>query len=98
MKHLLKTAFVAVAFVLPQAAAAQDRYPELKLEQLTPAQKAYVESLQKPPRNNTTALRNPPFRVYMCALCFCQSSRFSLCSAGMTPRLPQCRSRDQSVT
>jgi 4-carboxymuconolactone decarboxylase len=65
MKHLLTTALVAAAFVLPQAAAAQDRYPELRMDQLNPAQKAYVESLQKPPRNNTTALKNPPFKVYM---------------------------------
>jgi 4-carboxymuconolactone decarboxylase len=65
MKHLLTTVLVAAAVALPLTAAAQDRYPELKLEQLTPAQKAYVESLQKPPRNNTTALKNPPFRVYM---------------------------------
>ena len=65
MKHLLTTALVAAAFALPLAAAAQDRYPPLKLDQLSPEQKAYVESLQKPPRNNTTALQNPPFRVYM---------------------------------
>jgi 4-carboxymuconolactone decarboxylase len=65
MKHLLTTALVVAAFALPQAAAAQERYPELKMDQLTPAQKAYVENLQKPPRNNTTALKNPPFRVYM---------------------------------
>ena len=24
-----------------------------------------MESLQKPPRNNTTALKNPPFKVYL---------------------------------
>jgi 4-carboxymuconolactone decarboxylase len=65
MKHLLTTALVAAAFALPQAAAAQERYPALNPAQLTPAQKAYVESLQKPPRNNTTALTNPPFKVYM---------------------------------
>jgi len=65
MKHLLTIAFVAAAFVLPQAADAQDRYPELRPDQLSAAQKAYVESLQKPPRNNTTALKNPPFRVFM---------------------------------
>jgi 4-carboxymuconolactone decarboxylase len=65
MKHLMTTALLAAAVALPLAAAAQERYPELKLEQLTPAQKAYVENLQKPPRNNTTALKNPPFKVYM---------------------------------
>ena len=65
MQHLLKTVLIAAAFTLPLAAFAQERYPELKMEQLNPAQKAYVESLQKPPRNNTTALKNPPFKVYM---------------------------------
>src|SRR5262249_1610625 len=65
MKHLFATALVTATFALPLAAAAQDRYPPLKLEQLSPEQKAYVESLSKPPRNNTTALQNPPFRVYM---------------------------------
>src|SRR5215813_12129107 len=55
----------ALAMALPQAAAAQDRYPPLSPNQLSPQQKAYIESLAKPPRNNTTALQNPPFRVYM---------------------------------
>jgi 4-carboxymuconolactone decarboxylase len=64
MKRLLTIAFVA-AFALPFAAAAQERYPALSPEQLSPQQKAYVENLQKPPRNNTTALKNPPFKVYM---------------------------------
>jgi 4-carboxymuconolactone decarboxylase len=64
MKYALATAF-AFAFALSQTAAAQDRYPPLSPSQLSPEQKAYVESLQKPPRNNTTALQNPPFRVYM---------------------------------
>ena len=65
MRHLFTTALVTVAFALPLAAAAQERYPELKPDQLSPQQKAYVESLQKPPRSNTTALENPPFKVYM---------------------------------
>ena len=65
MKQLLMTAVVASAFALPFAAIGQERYPALNPGQLTPEQKAYVENLQKPPRNNTTALKNPPFRVYM---------------------------------
>ncbi len=65
MKHLFATAFVTAAFALPFAAAAQERYPALNPDQLSPEQKAYVENLQKPPRNNTTALKNPPFKVYM---------------------------------
>ncbi|HEY6255020.1 MAG TPA: carboxymuconolactone decarboxylase [Xanthobacteraceae bacterium] len=65
MRHPFTAALVAATFALPLAAAAQERYPELKLEQLSPEQKAYVEHLQKPPRSNTTALKNPPFKVYM---------------------------------
>ena len=65
MQRLVKIVFVAVACALPLAAFAQERYPALNPDQLSPEQKAYIESLQKPPRNNTTALRNPPFRVYM---------------------------------
>src|SRR5215469_902013 len=65
MKHLFTTVLVSAAFVLPLAAAAQERYPALNPDQLSAEQKAYVESLQKPPRNNTTALKNPPFKVYM---------------------------------
>src|SRR5690349_9242645 len=65
VQRLLKTVFVAVTCAFPLAAVAQERYPTLNPDQLNPEQKAYVESLQKPPRNNTTALRNPPSRVYM---------------------------------
>jgi 4-carboxymuconolactone decarboxylase len=64
MKHLFTTALIA-AFALPFAAGAQERYPTLKPEQLSAEQKAYVENLAKPPRNNTTALQNPPFKVYL---------------------------------
>jgi 4-carboxymuconolactone decarboxylase len=64
MKHLFTTALIA-AFALPFAAAAQERYPTLKPEQLSPEQKAYIDNLAKPPRNNTTALQNPPFKVYL---------------------------------
>src|SRR3981189_282175 len=65
MQRLMKTPLVAVACAFPLAAFAQERYPALNPDQLSPEQKAYIESLQKPPRNNTTALKNPPFRVYM---------------------------------
>jgi 4-carboxymuconolactone decarboxylase len=65
MRHLFTTAIVTAAFVLPLAAAAQERYPTLNMNQLSAEQKAYVEHLQKPPRNNNTALQNPPFKVYM---------------------------------
>ena len=65
MKHPFTTALIAAAFALPLAAGAQERYPTLSPGQLSPEQKAYVESLQKPPRNNTAALKNPPFKVYL---------------------------------
>jgi len=65
MKYLFTTALVTAAFALPLAATAQERYPTLNPDQLSPAQKAYVDGLQKPPRNNTTALKNPPFKVYL---------------------------------
>jgi 4-carboxymuconolactone decarboxylase len=65
MKPLITIALFASAVALPLTSAAQERYPALASDQLSPEQKAYVESLQKPPRNNTTALKNPPFRVYM---------------------------------
>jgi 4-carboxymuconolactone decarboxylase len=65
MNHLFTTALVAAAFALPLAAAAQERYPALNADQLSAEQKAYIENLQKPPRNNTTALKTPPFKVYL---------------------------------
>ena len=65
MKRPLTAACAAAALALPFAAFAQERYPSLSPDQLTAEQKAYVENLQKPPRNNTTALKNPPFKVYM---------------------------------
>ena len=65
MRHMFTTALVAAVFALPLAAAAQERYPELNPDQLSAEQKAYVEALQKPPRSNTTALKNPPFKVYL---------------------------------
>ena len=65
MRHLFTTALVTAAFALPLAAVAQERYPTLAPDQLSPQQKAYVDNLRKPPRNNTTALQNPPFKVYM---------------------------------
>jgi 4-carboxymuconolactone decarboxylase len=65
MRHLFTTALVTAVFALPLVGVAQERYPALSMEQLSPEQKAYVEHLQKPPRSNTTALKNPPFMVYM---------------------------------
>ena len=44
MKHLFTTALVTAALALPLAAAAQERYPTLKPDQLSPAQKAKVRA------------------------------------------------------
>lgn len=65
MKHVFTAALITAAFALPVAGVAQERYPELRPDQQTPQQKAYLENLQKPPRNNTTGAKNPPFKVYM---------------------------------
>ena len=65
MRHVYSIATLAAALALPLAAAAQERYPTLSTDQLSPEQKAYIENLAKPPRNNTTGLKNPPFKVYM---------------------------------
>lgn len=63
MQHLLTTLLVAAVFTLPFAAAAQERYPALNPDQLSPEQKAYADSIAKPPRNAN--FRNPPYRVYI---------------------------------
>ena len=65
MKLAFTTLLVGAALALPLSAVAQERYPTLSPDQLTAEQKAYIENLQKPPRNNTGALKNPPFKVYM---------------------------------
>ena len=65
MRPMFATVLVTAACALPLAAAAQERYPTLKPDQLNAEQKAYIENLQNPPRNNTMALQNPPYKVYM---------------------------------
>ena len=46
MKSWLKIVLAATVFAMPHAASAQDkeRFPELGLEQLTPAQKQWVDA------------------------------------------------------
>jgi 4-carboxymuconolactone decarboxylase len=93
MQRLVKTVFVAVACALPIAAFAQERYPALNPDQLSPEQKAYIENLQKPPRNNTTALKNPPFKVYMRSPALASKleavSDYVRWSTGQPPRLTE---------
>jgi 4-carboxymuconolactone decarboxylase len=63
MQHLPAIACVVLALALPQRAAAQDRFPPLSLDELSPEQKAYAESIAKPPRNAN--YRNPPYAVFI---------------------------------
>ena len=63
MQHLPVIACVALALALPQRAAAQDRFPPLSLDELSAEQKAYAESIAKPPRNAN--YRNPPYAVFI---------------------------------
>jgi len=63
MKHLFTPALFGAALSSAALCSAvrppprRSGYPELKPEQLSPQQKAYIEGLAKPPRNNTTAVR-----------------------------------------
>jgi 4-carboxymuconolactone decarboxylase len=65
MKHLLTMALLAVALTLPQPAVAQDtvRFPEIRPDQLSPAQKQFADALKNSPRNGN--INNPPFKVYV---------------------------------
>jgi 4-carboxymuconolactone decarboxylase len=63
MKHPWAAAFVVLTLILPKGTLAQERYPALDMEQLSPEQKAYVESIAKPPRNANH--KNPPYKVYI---------------------------------
>ncbi len=65
MKRLLNSILAIAAFALPQVAAAQgaQRFPEIPLEQLTPEQKKWVDSVSAPPRGANFKL--PPYRIYM---------------------------------
>lgn len=65
MKHLLNIALLAGACTLPQLAVAQDtvRYPEIRPEHLTPAQKQFVDNAKAPPRNAN--VNTGPYQVYL---------------------------------
>jgi 4-carboxymuconolactone decarboxylase len=68
MKNFFRIAWLAastLSLALPQLAAAQSppRFPELSAEQLTPAQKKWVDSVSAPPRGANYKL--PPYRIYM---------------------------------
>ena len=64
----LKIILLAVStmtFAVSQGAAAQSpqRFPEIPLEKLTPAQKKWVDSVSAPPRGAN--FTQPPYRIYM---------------------------------
>ena len=81
MKHLLTIAVVAGAFTLPQLIVAQDnvRYPDMRPEQFSPAQKQLADNVKKPPRNGN--VNTGPYRVYL------RSPEFGLHAAGMSDYL-----------
>jgi 4-carboxymuconolactone decarboxylase len=65
MKHLLAAFALAALVAMPQAGRAEDitRFPPLKADELTPAQKAWAEMIAPPPRN--AKITNPPYRAYV---------------------------------
>jgi len=65
MRQLLTIALIAAACALPLRAGAQEtkRFPELRADQLTPAQKKWAESIALPPRN--AKFTNFPYRAYI---------------------------------
>jgi 4-carboxymuconolactone decarboxylase len=93
MKLLFACLLEIGVFVLPLAAAAQDRFPALTPDQLSAEQKAYVEALQKPPRNNPNPLANPIFQAYMRSPALAEKlsavSDFVRWDTGLPPRLTE---------
>jgi 4-carboxymuconolactone decarboxylase len=68
MKNIFKSALLAatsLSMALPPVSAAQSpqRFPEIPLEQLTPEQKQWVDSVSAPPRGAN--FKQPPYRIYM---------------------------------
>jgi 4-carboxymuconolactone decarboxylase len=65
MKKLLAGVVLALLIAMPQGARTEEisRFAPLKPEELTPAQKAWAESIAAPPRN--ARFTNPPYRAYI---------------------------------
>jgi 4-carboxymuconolactone decarboxylase len=61
MKLLFAIALAALA--VPRLGAAEERFAPLRPDQLSPEQKAWADSIAKPPRN--AKFTNPPYRVYI---------------------------------
>jgi 4-carboxymuconolactone decarboxylase len=81
MKHLLKVALLVAVFTQPQLTVAQEnvRYPEIRPEQFSPAQKQFADAIKKSPRNGN--VNNGPFKVYF------RSPEFGLHAIGMSDYL-----------
>jgi len=65
MRTLLAALAVAALAALPRIGHADDvtRFPPLKAEELTPAQKDWADAITAPPRN--AKFVNPPYRAYI---------------------------------
>jgi 4-carboxymuconolactone decarboxylase len=63
MGYWLAIALIAAAAAVPVAASAEERFPPLRADQLTPEQKAWADSIAQPPRN--AQFTNPPYRAYI---------------------------------
>jgi 4-carboxymuconolactone decarboxylase len=65
MRTLLAALALAALVALPRTGHADDvtRFPPLKAEELTPAQKAWADAITAPPRN--AKFVNPPYRAYI---------------------------------
>ncbi|WP_339156843.1 carboxymuconolactone decarboxylase [Bradyrhizobium sp. 2S1] len=65
IRKLLGAGLLAVLALSTQAAPAEEatRFPPLKAEELSPAQKAWVDMISAPPRN--AKFTAPPYRAYL---------------------------------
>jgi 4-carboxymuconolactone decarboxylase len=65
MKRRLAAAVIAALIALPQAVRAEDitRFAPLKIDELSPAQKAWADMIAVPPRN--AKFGAPPYRAYI---------------------------------
>jgi 4-carboxymuconolactone decarboxylase len=65
MKNLLAAFCLVGSIAMPQVSRAEDtiRFAPLKAEELSPAQKAWVDVIAVPPRN--AKFGNPPYRAYI---------------------------------
>src|SRR3972149_9575755 len=81
MKYLLTIAVVAAAFTQPHMSVAQEnvRFPEIRPEQFSPAQKQFADAISKSPRNGN--VNNPPYKVYV------RSPEFGRHAVGMSDYL-----------